>query len=126
MKSLFPLISILLFLTTDIFAQPNSPEYEKYWKANFEADKHYNNEEYHKAAKAFEVLWAQKSPYNEEIAGNRLRAAAANCMIDNEEGVRKNLFKIIDVATKTDRKRVLVNYQIFNKYKGKDLSLIHI
>ncbi len=120
MKSLFPIISIILFLSTISLAQPNSPEYDKYWEANFKADEHYDNEEYHEAAKAFENLWAQKSPYDEEIAGDRLRAAAANCMIDNEEGVRKNLFKIVEVATKTDRKRVLVNYQIFSKYYEND------
>jgi len=41
-------------------------------------------------------------------------------MIDNEKGVRKNLNRIVSVANKDDIKRVLVNYQIFNKYKNLD------
>ena len=120
MKILSTITSILILLSSNILAQVNSPEFDKYWEANFVADKHYDNAEYYEAAKAFENLWAQKSPYNEEIASDRLHAAAANCMIDNEEAVRKNLFKMVDVATKTDVKRVLVNYQIFNKYKEQD------
>ncbi len=110
----FCFISILL-TATEISAQHTS---EDYWEALGVATKHYDNADYSNAAKAFDVLWTKEN--DEEIANHRLYAAAANCMIDNEEGVKENLFKIIDVATKSDRKRVLVNYEIFDKYKNKD------
>jgi len=111
----FSFYSFLLLFAVKLNAQKTSNEY---WQASLEAGKHYDNADYHKAAAAFEILWTK--PYEQEIANDRLYAAAANCMIDNEEGVRKNLFKIISVASKTDMKRILVNYEIFNKYKHLD------
>jgi len=111
----FKLLLILVVLTTSLHAQNTSDEY---WKAIGIAMKYYDNADYTEASAAFEKVWLQ--PNDEEIANHRLYAAAANCMIDNEEGVRQNLLKIVDVATKDDMKRVLVNYEIFNKYKTTD------
>ena len=87
----------LIFINLNLFAQSTSDEY---WQTALVAGNYYDEANYQEAVKAFDILWTK--PNNREIANHRLRAAAANCMIDNEEGVRKNLFKIIDVATKTD------------------------
>lgn len=115
MNNLSFLLYIVVFLSTSTYAQITS---DAYWDASHIADTHYQNADYHAAAKAYEVLWTK--PNEEDIASDRLHAAAANCMIDNEEGVKKNLFKMIPVANKTYVKRVLVNYEIFNKYKETD------
>lgn len=105
---------IIFLICTKINGQNTSNEY---WNAVLVAGNYYDNAAYQEAAAAYKLVWATE--YDDEIANHRLHAAAANCMIDNEEGVKENLFKIIDVASKTDRKRVLVNYQIFDKYKDR-------
>jgi len=106
---------LLAFLSICVSAQKTSDEY---WDASNIASKYYDEADYVNAAKAYEILWTK--PNEQEIASHRLYAAAANCMIDNEEAVKENLFKIVDVATSTYVQRVLVNYEIFNKYKDRE------
>ena len=118
MRLIIVILSILLSLSNSNILSAQRVTSDEYWDAYGIAMKHYDNEDYIQASKAFEQVWSK--PNDEEMAWHRLRAAAANCMIDNEDGVRKNLYKIISVANKDDIKRVLVNYQIFNKYKKLD------
>ncbi len=112
---LFILVINSTILAGTLNAQNTSDEY---WEALGPAMKHYDNAEYTQAAAAFKKVWLEAN--DEEIANHRLYAAASNCMIDNEKGVEENLFKIVDVATKDDIRRVLVSYEIFNKYETTD------
>ncbi len=105
---------LLFFLMSYIFAQN---KYEEYWKASLEAMVFYNKADYEAAAEAFKNAFKLE---HIELPRHRLYAAASNCMIDNEVGVRENLFASITTSTKDDIKRVLVNYEIFNKYKHTD------
>ena len=79
------------------------------------ANKYYDNAEYGKASTAYALAFSYEK--GETRAQQRLFAAAANCMVDNEDGVKEHLFAMLPVSTKRDMKRILVNYAIFNKYK---------
>ena len=108
-------ILLILLYCSETNGQSTSDEY---WNAAMKASKYYNNADYENAAASYKLLW--ETEYVDEIANHRLYAAASNCMIDNENAVKENLFKIVPIASKTDIRRVLINYEIFNKYKHKE------
>jgi len=109
-------VSIALFtLITELNGQEISNEY---WDAILVADNFFEQKMYGEAAKAYKVAFTKDNAG--EFANSRIYAAAANCMIDNEIGVKENLNKMIDISTKDDMRKVLVNYEIFNKYKDTD------
>jgi len=89
---------------------------DAYNKALKIATKFYDKAEYHKASKAYQAAFLLEEEHV-TYARYRLYAAAANCMIDNEKGVKENLFAMVPLSTKKDMVRILVSYQIFNKYK---------
>lgn len=87
---------------------------DHYIKKLGEANRYYNKADYENAAKAYDEAFTHEK--EETRAGHRLFAAASHCMTDNEQGTKDHLFAMIPVTTKTDMKRILVNYKIFDKY----------
>ena len=108
-------VIILFFFFSHLNAQKTSDEY---WEKVLIAGNFYDHAQYPEAAEAYAVAFTKD--YEAEIANHRLYAAASNCMIDNEQAVKKHLSKIVSIATKKDIRRVLVNYKIFDKYKEKE------
>lgn len=120
--NIFLLIMIVFTISNKSFGQKTSDEY---WQAVLLAGSYYDNADYKEAAKAYKIAFEMEHP--EEFANHRLYAAASNAMIENEEGVKENLYALLPVSSKTDMKRVLVNYFVFDKYKKtewwKDLKM---
>jgi len=113
--NIFLLILIVLTISTKSFSQKTS---DAYWQAVLLAASYYDNADYKEAAKAYKDAFAMEHPH--EFANHRLYAAASNSMIDNEEGVKENLYALLPVSSKKDMRRVLVNYFVFDKYKEKE------
>ena len=111
-------ILLILLYCSETNGQSTSDEY---WNAAMKASKYYNNADYENAAASYKLLW--ETEYVDEIANHRLYAAASNCMIDNENAVKENLFKIVPIASKTDIRRVLINYcLLYTSPSPRDLS----
>ena len=106
---------LLFFMLINSFLSEAQKPSEPYWEALRAANKYYDKADYNNAVAAYTEAFKLKD--KNDYANHRLFAAAANCMIDNEAGVRENLFAIVPISTKNDMKKVLVNYEIFNKYK---------
>jgi len=110
MKSTFCFLLFLIINVSSIAQDAPSP----LWKALIGASKFYDIADYQNAAEAYKEAF--KLEKESSYANHRLFAAASNCMIDNEEGVREHLYAILPMSTETDMKKVLVNYRIFDKY----------
>lgn len=108
-------IIIMLLLGIQSFGQETEVAFKE---AIRKAEKFYDEALYDEAAQAYSIAFSLNQ--KNEIPRHYLFAAASNCMIDNEEGVRQNLFAILPICTKDDIKKVLVNYKIFDKYKQKE------
>lgn len=108
-------VIIILVLVSNCSAQT---KYAAFKKALYLAGEHYDNADYEQASKAYQKAFAIE--LREEYATDRLFAAASNCMINNEAGVKENLIAIIPLSNKNDMKKVLVNYKIFDKYKASE------
>lgn len=106
----------IFFTTVSLYCTGQTPH--NYRKAIDLAEYYYLSAKYQKAAQAYEVAFTFEK--REEHPNDRLWAAASNCMINNEKGVKENLFAIIPISRKKDVKRVLVSYAIFDKYKHTD------
>jgi len=105
-------VFFLISFTSTIHAQ-EAPD--TYWTAVSIAEKLYDNAAYEEAAAAYEIAWTKER--KEERANHRLHAAVSYCLIDNETKTKENLFKLLGVSTESDMKKVLVNYQLFDRYK---------
>lgn len=107
----------IFFTTVSLYCTGQTPH--NYRKAIDLAEYYYLSAKYQKAAQAYEVAFTFEK--REEHPNNRLWAAVSNSMINNEKGVRENLFAIVPISRKKDVRRVLVNYAIiFDKYKHTD------
>ena len=109
-------LNIIFFvLVSNAFTQTKNAIF---WKALNIANGHYDIGEYEQASKAYQKAFAIDSAYF--YGTYRIFAAASNCMINNEDGVKEHLYGLIPISTKNDMKKVLVNYKIFDKYKDRD------